>query len=86
MPEIEIYTQPWCPDCTRALRLLSDKGVRFREIEAPHGTPEREELLRRSGGRSSVPQVFIDGKHVGDLDQLLALERAGKLNGLLGRA
>ncbi len=85
MPEIEIYTQPWCPYCTRALRLLSDKGVHFREIEAPHGTPEREESMRRSGGRSSVPQIFIDGKHVGDSDELLALDRAGKLDGLLGR-
>lgn len=85
MPEVEIYTQPWCPYCARALRLLTDKGVGFREIEAPHGTPEREEAIRRSGGRSTVPQIFIDGQPIGGSDELLALDRAGKLDRLLAR-
>ena len=83
MPEIEIYTQPWCPFCARAVSLLSGKGVAFREIDAPHGTPEREESIRRSGGRSTVPQIFIDGRHIGGSDELVALDRAGKLDPLL---
>lgn len=83
MPNIEIYTQPWCPYCARAKRLLTEKGVEFREIDAPHGTAERQESIRRSGGRTSVPQIFIDGRHVGDCDELLALDRAGKLDALL---
>jgi glutaredoxin 3 len=83
MPVIEIYTQPYCPYCARALRLLQDRGVAFREIDAPQGTPEREEAIRRAGGRTSVPQIFIDGKHIGGCDDLLALDAAGKLAPLL---
>ncbi|HET8996608.1 MAG TPA: glutaredoxin 3 [Acetobacteraceae bacterium] len=83
MPEIEIYTQPWCPYCARALHILGEKGVAFREIHAPNGTPEREEARNRSGGRTSVPQIFIDGRHVGGCDDLVALDRAGKLDPLL---
>jgi glutaredoxin 3 len=79
---IEVYTQPWCPYCTRAMTLLSKKGVSFEEINAPHGTPERAASEQRSG-RTSVPQIFIDGKHVGGCDDLMALERAGKLDVLL---
>lgn len=83
MPEIEIYTQPWCPYCARAVNLLTKKGVAFREIDAPHGTPERAESIRRAGGRSSVPQVFIDGRHIGDFDELAALDAKGELDKLL---
>jgi len=83
MPEVEVYTQPWCPFCARALRLLSEKGVSIREIDAPHGTSEREEARRRSGGRTTVPQIFIGGQHVGGSDDLLALDRAGKLDEML---
>ena len=83
MVEVEVYTQPWCPYCARALHLLSGKGVAFREIDAPHGTPEREESARRSGGRTTVPQIFIGGQHVGGCDDLVALDRAGKLDALL---
>lgn len=83
MPTIEIYTQPWCPYCARAMHLLTSKGVEFREIKAPHGSAEREESARRSGGRTSVPQIFIDGRHIGGCDDLLALDRAGKLDPLL---
>ena len=79
---VEVYTQPWCPYCSRAIGLLQKKGVSFREIDAPHGTPEREESTRRSG-RSSVPQIFIGGRPVGGCDDLFALDRAGKLDGLL---
>lgn len=82
MAEIEIYTQPWCPYCARAVSLLTRKGVAFREIEAPHGSPERAEAVRRSG-RSTVPQIFVDGAAIGGCDELLALERSGRLDTLL---
>jgi len=83
MPTIEIYTQPFCPFCARALRLLTQKGAAFQEIDAPSGSKAREEARARSGGRSSVPQIFVDGAHIGGCDDLLALERAGKLDPLL---
>jgi len=83
MPTVEIYTQPWCAYCVRAKNLLTGKGVAFTEIEAPHGTPARAESIARSGGRTSVPQIFINGAHIGGSDDLLALDRAGKLNELL---
>ncbi|MDE2583258.1 MAG: glutaredoxin 3 [Rhodospirillales bacterium] len=83
MPDVEVYTQPWCPFCSRALRLLDEKQASVREISAPHGTPARAEAIRRSGGRTTVPQIFIGGRHVGGCDDLLALDRAGKLDPLL---
>ena len=83
MPTIEIYTQPFCPFCARALNLLTEKGVPFQEIEAPSGTPARQEACTRSGGRTSVPQIFVGDHHVGGCDDLMALERAGKLDALL---
>jgi len=83
MPTIEMYTQPFCSFCSRARSLLERKGVAFREIDAPHGTAARQESMRRAGGRSSVPQIFIDGAHVGGCDDLMALDRAGKLDLLL---
>jgi glutaredoxin 3 len=84
MQDIEIYTQPWCPFCERAMHVLTTKGVEFREIDAPHGSASRREARERSGGRTSVPQIFIDGTYIGGCDELLALDRAGKLNPLLG--
>jgi glutaredoxin 3 len=83
MAQIEIYTQPYCPYCTRAKALLASKGVAYKEIDAPHGTPERVEARTRSGGRTSVPQIFIDGKHIGGCDDLVALDRQGGLDPLL---
>ncbi len=80
---IEIYTQPWCPYCARALNLLTEKGVAFQEIEAPGGSPARAESVRRSGGLTSVPQIFVDGAHIGGSDELRALDRAGRLDALL---
>jgi len=82
MAEIEIYTQPWCGFCARAVALLTRKGVAFREIDAPPGSPAREEAIRRSG-RTSAPQIFIDGTLIGGCDDLLALDRAGRLDALL---
>ncbi len=86
MPEIEIYTQPYCPYCSRALKLLRDKGVDFREIEAPQGSAERKVARERSGGRTSVPQLFIDQRHIGGCDDLLALDARGELDPLLEAA
>jgi len=83
MKTIEIYTQPFCPYCARAVNLLTKKGVVFREIDAPGGTPARQEARTRSGGRGTVPQIFIGGEHIGGSDELLALDRAGKLDALL---
>ena len=83
MPQVEIYTQPWCPFCARALRVFERRGVAVTEISAPHGTPERAESVRRSGGRTTVPQIFIDGRHIGGSDDLAALDAAGGLNPLL---
>lgn len=83
MPEIDIYTQPWCPYCARAVHILTTKGVAFREIDAPNGSKERDEAVRRSGGGSTVPQIFIGGRHIGGCDDLVALDRAGKLDPLL---
>ncbi len=82
MAKIEIYTQDWCPYCVRAKSLLSKKNVEFREIDAPGGSPARAEALARSG-RTSVPQIFIDGTLIGGCDDLMALDRAGKLNAML---
>ncbi|MEO8713794.1 MAG: glutaredoxin 3 [Acetobacteraceae bacterium] len=86
MPEVEVYTQPWCPYCSRAKRILDAKGVAFREIDAPHGSPERAEASRRSGGLGTMPQIFIDGRHIGGCDDLMALDGAGKLDALLRAA
>eukprot|EP01037_Dinobryon_pediforme_P009312 gene9312-9393_t len=82
---IDIYTQDFCPYCTRAKSLLTQKGVAFNEIYAPNGSKERAESLQRTG-RTSVPQIFINGNHVGGCDDLMALDRAGKLDSLLTAA
>jgi glutaredoxin 3 len=83
MPKIEIYVQDFCPYCARAVALFQRKGVAFEEKYAPHGSANRAEAIERSGGRTTVPQVFIDGKHIGGSDDLLALDRAGRLDPLL---
>lgn len=83
MAKVEIYTAGWCPYCDRARALLTRKGVAFEEIDAPHGTPARRAAIERSGGRSSVPQIFIDGQSIGGSDDLAALDRTGKLDSLL---
>ncbi len=83
MPKIEIYTQPYCGFCARAVRLLTEKGALFTEISAPNGSAERETAISRSGGRTSVPQIFIDGVHIGGCDDLVALNRSGRLDPML---
>jgi glutaredoxin 3 len=83
MAEIEIFTQAYCPYCARAVGLLQQKGVAFREINAPYGSPERRDAMARSGGRTTVPQIFINGASIGGCDDLVALDRAGRLDPLL---
>jgi glutaredoxin 3 len=83
MAKIEIYTKFLCPFCTRAKKLLDSKGVSFEEIDISTGGPRRAEMLERSGGRQTVPQIFIDGEHVGGCDDLVALDRAGRLDPML---
>ncbi|GAL96752.1 glutaredoxin [Acetobacter tropicalis NRIC 0312] len=86
MPAIEIYTQPGCPYCVRAVQLLRSKNVAFQEINAPRGTPERQQAYDRSGGSTTVPQVFVGEKALGGCDDLMALERQRKLDAALGLA
>jgi glutaredoxin 3 len=83
MARVEIFTKFLCPYCARAKRLLTDKGVDFEETDITMGGPGREAMLGRSNGRTTVPQIFIDGRHVGGCDDLYALEREGKLDPLL---
>lgn len=84
MPEIIMYTTPVCPYCTRAKALLKKKGVKVtREIDISKEPGSREEMLEKSGGRRTVPQIFIGSKHVGGFDDLHALDKAGALDALL---
>jgi len=83
MAQVEIYTKAWCPYCTRAKQLLASKGVEPAEYDITMGGPKRAEMIDRAGGRMTVPQIFIDGRHVGGSDDLAALERAGKLDPML---
>ena len=83
MAQVEIYTKAWCPYCTRAMQLLSSKGITPTEHDITLGGAKRIEMLDRANGRTTVPQVFIDGRHIGGSDDLAALDRAGKLDALL---
>ena len=83
MAHVEIYTKAFCPYCSRAMRLLASKGVEPEEYDITMGGPKRGEMIERAGGRTTVPQVFIDGRHVGGSDDLAALDRQGKLDPLL---
>lgn len=83
MAHIEIYSSGFCGYCHRAKRLLASKGVAFEEIDVDMDFAKRREMSARAGGRTSVPQIFIDGKHVGGCDDLHALDRQGDLDALL---
>lgn len=83
MAKVEIYTKAWCGYCARAKALLTDKGAAFEEYDITMGGPRRDEMLERAPGRTSVPQIFIDGTHVGGSDDLRALDREGKLDAML---
>ena len=84
MPTVEIYTSPSCGFCHAAKRLLTQKGAAFTEIDLARTPQRRAEMLSRAGGRHTVPQIFIGPTHVGGCDDLYALDRAGKLDALLG--
>ena len=83
MPAIDIYTSPLCGFCHAAKRLLKQKGVTFNEIDILENPDRKPEMIQRAQGGRTVPQIFIDGDHVGGCDELYALERAGKLDPLL---
>ena len=85
MPEIAIYTTRFCPYCRAAKQLLTRKGVEFTEIDVSGDPKGRSEMVARANGRMTVPQIFFGSTHVGGYDELSALERAGKLDPLLGR-
>jgi glutaredoxin 3 len=83
MAHVTIYTKPFCPYCARALKLLQTKGADFTEVEAGFDPAKRQEMLAKSSGRATYPQIFIGDRHVGGCDDLLALDREGGLDGLL---
>lgn len=83
MTDITIYTKGWCPYCQAAKELLAQKGVAFTEISIDQQPDQRAKMISRSGGRSTVPQIFIGGSHVGGCDDLHALEARGGLDALL---
>jgi glutaredoxin 3 len=83
MVKVEIYTKFMCPYCARALKLLASKGVDPEEFDVTMGGPKKAEMVERSGGRMTMPQIFINDQHVGGSDDLAALEAAGKLDALL---
>lgn len=84
MAKVEIYSTMWCGYCARARSLLAKKGVAFDDIDVEVDTSKRDEMIKRAGGRMTVPQIFIDGAYIGGSDELVALDRAGKLDALLG--
>ena len=83
MPNVEIYTTPICPYCMRAKALLNSKNVDYTEINLWIERARRQEMLERADGRTSVPQIFIDGEGIGGSDELAELERTGELDALL---
>jgi glutaredoxin 3 len=83
---VVVYSQPFCGYCSAAKRLLTAKGAAFAEIDVMAEAGRREEMIARSGGRRTVPQIFIDGRHVGGYDDLSALEKSGELDRLLAPA
>ena len=86
MAKVTIYTTPICPYCVRAKRLLKDKGAPVEEIDVFMNSQARAEMEKKSGGRRTVPQIFVGDTHVGGCDDLLALDREGKLDPLLRAA
>lgn len=83
MARVEIYTTMLCPFCWRAKKLLEERGVTYQEVDVMTDGKLRAEMRQRAGGRTSVPQIFINGQHVGGCDELYALDRAGKLKPML---
>lgn len=83
MAKVEVYTTTFCPYCVRAKSLLKSKGVQFSEIDVTDDDALRQKMVEMSGGRRTVPEIFINGKIVGGFDELKALDDAGKLDSML---
>ena len=83
MARVEIYTKFGCPYCSRAKHLLESKGVAYEEHDLNAEAGRRAEMMQRSHGRHTVPQIFIDGRHIGGCDDLYETERSGQLDLLL---
>jgi len=83
LPEVVLYTKPGCPYCIAATALLERKGVDFTQIVASNDPAKKQEMIQRSGGRMTFPQIFIDDRHIGGCDDLQALDRKGELDALL---
>jgi len=83
MAKVEIYTSPFCGYCHRAKHLLGERGAEFHEIDVLANPAKRPEMVSRANGRSTVPQIFINGIHVGGCDDLYALDRRGELKAML---
>lgn len=83
MPSVEIYTSPLCGYCFAAKRLLNARSVAYLEIDVLTAPQRKREMIQRSGGRRTVPQIFIDGRGIGGCDELHALDRSGELDRLL---
>ena len=86
MAQVEIYSSMLCGFCHAAKRLLKTKGVEYTETDVLLSPSRRQEMMKRANGRSSVPQIFIDGEHIGGCDELYALDAAGQLDAKLGLA
>ncbi len=84
MALVEIYSTMFCPFCWRAKKLLKKRGVEYAEIDVMANSARRSEMVTRANGRDTVPQIFIDGRHIGGSEELAALERSGELETLLG--
>jgi glutaredoxin 3 len=82
-PRILVYSTPFCGYCAAAKRLLTAKGAEYTEIDVMMDPERRQEMLAKSGGLRTVPQIFIDGRHIGGFDELNALDKAGDLDPLL---
>jgi len=83
MPKVTIYTRAFCPYCSRALALLKGKKVDLTEINAGMDAAKKAEMIERSNGGRTFPQIFIGDKHIGGCDEMMALDRAGELDALL---
>ncbi|MEP3247097.1 MAG: glutaredoxin 3 [Sneathiella sp.] len=86
MKSIEIYTTMFCPFCSRAKSLLKRKGADFQEIDVTMDAARRQEMTKRAEGATSVPQIFVDGEHIGDCDFIHKLDAAGHLDQILQTA
>jgi glutaredoxin 3 len=83
MSRVEIYTTPTCPYCRAAKQLLATKGVSYEEIDVSRDPALRQAMTRRAGGSRTVPQIFVNGQHVGDCDKIYALDHSGRLDPIL---